>query len=315
MMNNAELIEISDFIYLLADAAKKITMNGFKSSLNIKKKLDSSPVTEFDINAEKVIINLIKKKFPNHNILVEENESTILESDYTWIIDPIDGTRSYIIGRPLWGTLIGLAFKGEPLIGLVDFPALNERWLGYQSSCFFNKSIFLPKKSKLSSLSEATIASTDPDLFSDYGKQKFQDLLGYTLRNVWSGDCHNYLLLSNGGLDLVVDEGLSSYDIIPLVPVLKSQGLIITDWYNQSGVKNESIKITIRFLSNEIRSDGLKIIIHKKICDNNMNCSVNLLESDLSNDIKIAILKKASKFKANDKVKTKDKNDDFTLRR
>ena len=183
MMNNAELIEISDFIYLLADAAKKITMNGFKSSLNIKKKLDSSPVTEFDINAEKVIINLIKKKFPNHNIVVEENESTILESDYTWIIDPIDGTRSYIIGRPLWGTLIGLAFKGEPLIGLVDFPALNERWLGYQS-----------------------------------------------LRNVWSGDCHNYLLLSNGGLDLVVEEGLSSYDIIPLVPVLKSQGLIITDW-------------------------------------------------------------------------------------
>ena len=230
MMNNAELIEISDFIYLLADAAKKITMNGFKSSLNIKKKLDSSPVTEFDINAEKVIINLIKKKFPNHNIVVEENESTILESDYTWIIDPIDGTRSYIIGRPLWGTLIGLAFKGEPLIGLVDFPALNERWLGYQSSCFFNKSMFLPKKSKLSFLSEATIASTDPDLFSDYGKQKFQDLLGYTLRNVWSGDCHNYLLLSNGGLDLVVEEGLSSYDIIPLVPVLKSQGLIITDW-------------------------------------------------------------------------------------
>ena len=88
----------------------------------------------------------------------------------------------------------------------------------------------MPKKSKLSSLSEATIASTDPDLFSDYGKQKFQDLLGYTLRNVWSGDCHNYLLLSNGGLDLVVEEGLSSYDIIPLVPVLKSQGLIITDW-------------------------------------------------------------------------------------
>ena len=239
MMNNAELIEISDFIYLLADAAKKITMNGFKSSLNIKKKLDSSPVTEFDINAEKVIINLIKKKFPNHNIVVEENESTILESDYTWIIDPIDGTRSYIIGRPLWGTLIGLAFKGEPLIGLVDFPALNERWLGYQSSCFFNKSIFLPKKSKLSSLSEATIASTDPDLFSDYGKQKFQDLLGYTLRNVWSGDCHNYLLLSNGGLDLVVEEGLSAYDILPLVPILESQDIIVTDWNSDKLILKE----------------------------------------------------------------------------
>ena len=110
----------------------------------------------------------------------------------------------------------------------------------------------------------------------------------------------------------------ASLEIINFMPLSNadySGGLIITDWYNQSGVKNESIKITIRFLSNEIRSDGLKIIIHKKICDNNMNCSVNLLESDLSNDIKIAILKKASKFKANDKVKRKDKNDDFTLRR
>ena len=188
-------------------------------------------VSNADLKAEKIIIEELKKARPYYSIISEEEGSeTNKDKNNTWIIDPIDGTRSYIIGRPLWGTLIGLAFKGEPLIGLVDFPALNERWLGYQSSCFFNKSMFLPKKSKLSSLSEATIASTDPDLFSDYGKQKFQDLLGYTLRNVWSGDCHNYLLLSNGGLDLVVEEGLSSYDIIPLVPVLKSQGLIITDW-------------------------------------------------------------------------------------
>ena len=110
----------------------------------------------------------------------------------------------------------------------------------------------------------------------------------------------------------------ASLEIINFMPLSNadySGGLIITDWYNQSGVKNESIKITIRFLSNEIRSDGLKIIIHKKICDNNMNCKVNLLENDLSNDIKIAILKKAAKFKANDKEKIKDKSGDFVLRR
>jgi len=110
----------------------------------------------------------------------------------------------------------------------------------------------------------------------------------------------------------------ASLEIINFMPLSNadySGGLIITDWYNQSGVKNESIKITIRFLSNEIRSDGLKIIIHKKICDDKMNCNVNVVESDLGNDIKIAILKKAAKFKSNDKKKIKDKDGNFVLRR
>ncbi|MDG1883779.1 MAG: inositol monophosphatase family protein, partial [Alphaproteobacteria bacterium] len=133
-MNDAEFKEISEFVYLLADNSKKITLEGFYSNLDPKTKKDGSPVTQFDIEAEKAICDLISKKFPNHNIIAEENNSKAVGSDYTWIVDPIDGTRSYIVGRPLWGTLIGLAYKGKPLIGLVDFPALNERWLGYKSN-------------------------------------------------------------------------------------------------------------------------------------------------------------------------------------
>ena len=135
-MNIAELSEISEFIYFLADNSKQITMSGFKSSLTSESKKDGSPVTIFDINAEKKIVDLISKKYPNHNIIAEENGSKNLNSDYTWIIDPIDGTKSYIIGRPLWGTLIGFAFKGKPMFGLADFPALNVRWLGYKSNCY-----------------------------------------------------------------------------------------------------------------------------------------------------------------------------------
>jgi len=229
-MNDAELSEISEFIYFLADNAKQITMSGFKSSLTTKRKKDGSPVTKFDINAEKVIVDLISDKYPTHNIIAEENGSKNSDSDYTWIIDPIDGTRSYIVGRPLWSTLIGFAFKGNPIVGLADFPALDERWLGYKSNCYFNKLEFLSQKSNVKNLSEATIGSTDRNLFSSEGIKKYEQLLKKTKSHIWSGDSHNYLLVMNGGLDLVVEEGLHSYDIIPLIPILKSQNIIITNW-------------------------------------------------------------------------------------
>ena len=101
-MNEAEFKEISDFLNLLADASKKITLDGFLSDKSLQIKNDGSPVTEFDKNSENIMCKLISKKFPDHNILAEEEGSKKLDSDYTWILDPIDGTRNYIIGRPLW---------------------------------------------------------------------------------------------------------------------------------------------------------------------------------------------------------------------
>ena len=229
-MNFSELKELSAYIYTLADASKKITSKGFGCNFFSETKKDGSPVTKFDINAEKIICDQILKKFPNHNIVAEENGSVTNESDYTWIIDPIDGTRSYIIGRPLWGTLIGFAFKGQPLIGLADFPALNERWLGIGNNCFLNDLDYHFKANEIKNLSEATIASTSPSLFSVEGSTKYKKLLDKAKYHTWSGDCHNYCLVLKGGLDLVVEEGLSSYDILPLVPILKSQNIKITDW-------------------------------------------------------------------------------------
>ena len=154
-------------------------------------------------------------------------------------MDPIDGTRSYIIGRPLWGTLIGLAYKGKPLIGLVDFPALNERWLGYKSNCYYNKSKFIFKRKLVNEISEATVGSTDPNFFSIEGKRKYENIIEKTKSNIWSGDCHNYCLIITGGLDLVVEEGLSAYDILPLVPILESQDIIVTDWNSDKLILKE----------------------------------------------------------------------------
>ena len=229
-MNEAEFKEISDFLNLLADASKKITLDGFLSDKSLQIKNDGSPVTEFDKNSEKIMCKLISEKFPDHNILAEEEGSKKLDSDYTWILDPIDGTKNFIIGRPLWGTLICLAFKGLPIIGLADFPALNERWLGYKSNCLLNNSNFKSNHLFTNKISEAIVGSTDPSLFSEEGQKKYQTLINATRYHVWSGDCHNYCLVLKGGLDLVVEQGLAAYDIFPLIPILKSQDIIITDW-------------------------------------------------------------------------------------
>ena len=170
-MNEAEFKQIADFLHTLADESKKITLDGFNSDKQLKIKDDGSPVTEFDVNAEKIMCELISDKFPDHSILAEENGTKKLDSDYTWILDPIDGTRSFIIGRPLWGTLICLTFKGMPIIGLADFPALNERWLGYEKNCFLNNCQFQSNHVFTNDISIATLGSTGPSLFSQDGKK------------------------------------------------------------------------------------------------------------------------------------------------
>ena len=239
-MNEAEFIEISDFMNLLADRSKVITLEGFNSNLTLQVKDDGSPVTDYDINSEKILREIISAKFPNHNIFAEEMGFTSNNSDYTWIIDPIDGTRSYVIGRPLWGTLISLAFKGKPIIGMADFPALDERWIGYKNKCLLNNAAFKKNYKSITNISEATVGSTGPHLFSKIGKQKYETLIKKSKYHVWSGDCHNYCLVIKGGLDLVVEEGLSSYDILPLIPILKSKDIIVTDWKSKKiNLKND----------------------------------------------------------------------------
>ena len=262
-MNLSELKDFSSYIDSLADTAKKITSKFFGSNFSSDTKKCGGPVTKFDINSEKVICVHVRLKFPNHDIVAEENGSVNNQSDFTWIIDPIDGTRSYVIGRPLWGTLIGFAYKGKPLIGLADFPALNERWIGYESKCFLNNFEYQLSPNKVKDISQATIGSTSPNLFSADGKRKYEKLLEMTKYHTWSGDCHNYCLVLKGGLDLVVEEGLSSYDILPLVPILKSQNIQITDWESKE-LKLESDTLykynTIVSSSAEIYESALTVL-------------------------------------------------------
>ena len=230
------MISISANLNIMIKAVEKASKSiirdfGEVEKLQVSKKGPRDFVTKTDRHVERILIEELSNTKKNYSFITEET-GTIKNKDKEniWIIDPIDGTRSYIIGRPLWGTLIGFAFKGQPLIGLADFPALNERWLGIVNNCFLNDLDYHFKANQIKNLSEATIASTSPSLFSVDGSTIYKKLLDKAKYHTWSGDCHNYCIVLKGGLDLVVEEGLSSYDILTLVPILKSQNIKITDW-------------------------------------------------------------------------------------
>ena len=133
-------------------------------------------------------------------------------------------------GRPLWGTMIGLLKNNEPIIGMVDFPELDQLWIGYKDKLILNGNDcnFLEKENL--TLKNSIFASTAPELFEFLNLQKINAIIDNVKFNIWSGDCHNYILLAQGKIDLVIEENLNSWDILPLIPILKSREISITDW-------------------------------------------------------------------------------------
>ncbi len=253
-MNKKELKFVHEFLYLLSEESRNITLDGFKKvEKKINYKSDLSPVTKYDVQTEKKIRHLISKNFPDHNIYGEELKSIYNTSDYTWVLDPIDGTKSFLIGRPLWGTMIALIEKDIPILGLVDFPCLDQVWLGDGSKCFLNKIKINFEISQNYKLSDAFIASSDPKMFNKSGFEKYKEIISISKNNFWSGDCHNYILLISGRIDSVIEENLKPYDILPLIPILQARNIIVTDW--------EGKKLNFNFHDN----DSYKVIASKNI--------------------------------------------------
>ena len=214
----------------VSQSVRKITLNKSNLENNYKLKTDDSPVTKYDLEAENYIRKYLENSFPSHNIIGEELKVIDKKSEFTWIIDPIDGTKSYMSGRPLWGTMIGLLKNNKPIIGMVDFPELDQLWIGYKDKLILNGNDcnFLEKKNL--TLKNAIFASTAPELFEFLNSQKINKIIDNVKINIWSGDCHNYILLAQGKIDLVIEENLNSWDILPLIPILKSRKISITDW-------------------------------------------------------------------------------------
>jgi len=229
----ANIKEFLNFGNLLADNSRKISLKYFKKKLNVssKSKKQFNPVTIADTSIQRYINSSINRKYPDHSIIGEE-DNLIQKSIYEWCIDPIDGTKSFITGFPTWGTLISLSINGKIILGIADFPALNERYVGYGKISYKhknNKKKIL--KVKNNSLSKSILSSTSTYAFKNKNdKNIFEKILKKVKTVHMGGDCYQYCLLADGYIDIVLESGLNSYDIRALIPIVKNSGGSIKTW-------------------------------------------------------------------------------------
>lgn len=220
------------FAHRLADTAGAAIRPYFRTRFDIEAKADASPVTIADRAAEAAMRALIEAEFPGDGIIGEEYGNVREGAGRVWVLDPIDGTRSFIIGRPTFGTLVALLEDGVPVLGVIDQPILGERWVGARGQpTLFNDA---PCRARAcASISAALLATTSPYLFEPEERPRFERLMGSTASLALGGDCYSYALLSSGHLDLVVETGLKLYDFAALVPVVEGAGGRMTDWAGQ----------------------------------------------------------------------------------
>jgi inositol-phosphate phosphatase/L-galactose 1-phosphate phosphatase/histidinol-phosphatase len=213
----------------LADAARPIARQHFRTGLVVDDKSDQSPVTIADREAESAMRALLAEHVPEHGVFGEEHGAVRTDAEYVWVLDPIDGTKAYITGLPIFGTLIALLHRGRPVLGVIDQPILQERWLGVdgQPSTLNGQPIHVRA---CTSLAQAYMYSTAPLMFPGAFGKRHEALTEQVKLFRWGGDCYAYGLLAAGHVDLVVENSLKLYDFAALVPVVKGAGGLITDW-------------------------------------------------------------------------------------
>jgi myo-inositol-1(or 4)-monophosphatase len=212
----------------LAAAARRIALRHFRRPLEVEWKADESPVTIADREIETELRRLIRERFPAHGIFGEEFGAQPGEG-YTWVVDPIDGTQSFLCGVPLFGTLIALLHGVTPVLGVIDVPALDERWLGYAGAPTRCNGMTV-RTSLCTDLARARVYTTTPDAFDTEAWQRYDALSRCAAIRRFGGDCYNYGLLASGHCELVVEAGLQPYDYLALVPVIEGAGGRISDW-------------------------------------------------------------------------------------
>ncbi|MEO5806348.1 histidinol-phosphatase [Devosia sp.] len=218
-----------------AAMAAQQTMPRFRTALSVDNKLDAGfdPVTEADRQAEVVIRELIASRFPDHGIIGEEWDAKATTGRFQWIVDPIDGTRAFITGVPVWGTLIGLMVDGRAVAGLMAQPFTGETYLALPGDGQYHhagKSIPL-KTSSVTDLARAKLTATSPDIFTGSGTMpQWQAITSKVLTTRYGLDCYGYALLAAGHIDLVVEAALKDVDICPLIPLIETAGGVVTTW-------------------------------------------------------------------------------------
>ncbi len=213
----------------LADAAGAAIRPFFRAAFTMEAKADASPVTQADRAAEAAIRFILETERPHDGIIGEEYGSVREDAGRVWVLDPIDGTRSFIAGRPIFGTLIALMAGGRPVLGAIDQPIAGERWIGSAGRPTTLNGVAVRTR-PCATLAAAHLATTGPNYFAADEAAAFARIGAAARDTLWGGDCYNYALLASGHLDLVVEAGLQLYDLAALVPVVEGAGGRMCDW-------------------------------------------------------------------------------------
>ena len=213
----------------LADAAGAAIRPYFRQKLAVDDKPDLSPVTIADRAAEAAMRRLIAARFPDHGIIGEEFGPERADAEFVWVLDPIDGTKSFISGVPLFGTLIALAHRGRPIVGIIDQPISRERWIGAAGRPTTLNGAPIRCR-PCASLAAATLFATSPDMFQGDDRAAFARVASAAKLVRFGADCYAYGLLAHGLIDLVIESGLKPYDFSAMLPVVEGAGGVASDW-------------------------------------------------------------------------------------
>jgi inositol-phosphate phosphatase / L-galactose 1-phosphate phosphatase / histidinol-phosphatase len=222
-----------EFAHRLADAAAAVALKYFRTPVKVDDKDDSSPVTIADREAEKAMRALIAKERPNDGVIGEEYGAEREGASRVWVLDPIDGTKSFITGRPMFGTLIGLAIDGAPALGVIDCSAVGERWTGAAGHPTVHRlrdaSTRAVRTRACDDLAKATLYCSSPLMFKTHFAA-FERVRGRVKLPMYGGDCYAYGLVASGYADLDIEASLGVYDYMALVPVVEGAGGVMSDW-------------------------------------------------------------------------------------
>ena len=227
-------IDFTSFVDRLASASGDTILPFFRTALAIdnKKTGGFDPVTAADRAAEDAMRALIRKNFPEHGILGEEYGTERADAEYVWVLDPIDGTKTFISGMVAWGTLIGLMRFGEPVYGMMHQPFIRERFTGDSGAAHYrgpagDRDLHVRH---CSGLKDAVLFTTSPLLMQPADRAMFQTVENVVKLSRYGGDCYAYCMLAAGQIDLVIETEIKPHDIVPLIPIILGAGGIITTW-------------------------------------------------------------------------------------
>ncbi|EEA01694.1 inositol monophosphatase [Burkholderia sp. H160] len=249
-------METCRFIESLGDEARALALKHFRTTFDVATKSDETPVTVADREIERRLRELILSRHPSHN-LVGEEEGGEIGDGITWVIDPIDGTKSFVAGLPLFGTLVAVLEKRLPVYGMIEVPALRERWIGYGNQTVLNGEPC--KVSPCTNLRDARLCTTDPQIFVGEASEAFTTLSRSVRISRFGTDCYGYALLASGYVDLVVEAELQIYDVMALVPVVRGAGGVVTTWSGRP-VNERFDGTVIAAATPELHAEALRVL-------------------------------------------------------